>query len=72
VKGLKLDIAVGALVAKHVEFFEEFDLLGFRTVRNEEDLLDAKGTGASDDIADIFAFADVVEEEIAFGFFRLH
>jgi len=63
---------VGALVAEHVELLEDFSFLGVGPAADEEDLLEAEGTGAADDVADVVAFADVVQQQVPFGFVLFH
>lgn len=72
VVGLKLDLFIGALIAEHVELFEYLDFLGVGPAGDEEYLIESEGTGTPDDIADVIAFADIVEEEIAFGLWIFH
>jgi hypothetical protein len=72
VVGLKLDLFVGALIAEHVELFEYFDFFWFRSACNEEDLFEPESAGTSDDVADVVAFADVMEQKVAPRFVCLH
>lgn len=72
VVGLIVDLLVGTLIAKHVEFFEDFYFFGLGTISNEQYFFESKSTSASDDVAHVVSFADVVEEKIPLRFVCLH
>lgn len=71
-EGLVLDLFVGALVAEHVELLQYFGLLGIRSAGDEENFVESEGACTAYDVADVVAFADVVQEQVPPGFIFLH
>lgn len=70
--GLIFHIFIGTLIAEHVELFEYFGFFGVWSTAHIDYFLDTKGTGATDDISHIIAFADIMNKQITFRFIILH
>ena len=69
---LVLHILIGPLIPKHIELFEYFGLFGLWSTADVDDLLDSEGAGAANDVADVVAFADVMDEQVSLWLFLLH
>jgi hypothetical protein len=63
---------ISALISKHIELFQNLNLLGLRAIGDEKYLIESESAGTSYDVSDVIAFADVVKEKIAFGLTILH
>lgn len=59
-KGLIFYLLVCALVAEHLELFQDLHLLGLRPIANEEDFGKTEGTGTSDDVSYVVLLTDIV------------
>lgn len=71
-KWLILDLFSRALIAEHIKFLHDLHFLGFLFVADIHNLIDSKGTGTANYIANIVLLPDVVQEQVSSGILLLH